>query len=270
MKKQIIKKWYNSLNFPAEYDSAFISYLESSELDGISCIEDYNPERHTAEDNLLAYLYFCEAVSKKYESLGIPDTVLYDTLSDIVTWTKVYYGIYGKVGLAEIAWLKNHVSFLLFKLGRLQFKMASSEFDIPEVNIKRGESIMEIHIPEGDAMTPEKCQASIDAANEFFPKYFPSFKWDYFTCHSWLLDEGLCEILSPSSNILAFQRMFTKTDSHLEKSDAIIRYTFRWDAKRETLDSYSAKSSFAERVKAKAKSGGEFFEALGYIKRSQS
>ena len=268
MKKQIIKKWYKALGFPEEYNSDFESYLDSSELDGISTIREYDGSSHTAEYNLLAYLYFCEDLSKKYGQLGIPDTVLYDTLSDIVTWSKVYYGIYGKVGLAEIEWLKNHVSFCLFKLGRLQFKVAASVCEIPEANIKLGDSVMEIHIPEGEAMTPERCLASIAAANEFFPRYFPSFKWDYYTCHSWLLDDGLCELLSPSSNILAFQRMFTKTASHLDKSDAIIRYTFRWDAKRETLDSYPAKSSFAERVKLKAQSGGEFFEALGYIKRS--
>ena len=268
MKKQIIKKWYKALGFPEEYNSDFESYLDSLELDGISTIREYDGSSHTAEYNLLAYLYFCEDLSKKYGQLGIPDTVLYDTLSDIVTWSKVYYGIYGKVGLAEIEWLKNHVSFCLFKLGRLQFKMSPSKFDIPEAGICRGDSVMEIHIPEGGAMTPEQCKASIDAANDFFAEYFPDFKWEYYTCHSWLLDVGLSEILSERSNILAFQRMFKISKSAKEKSDAIIRYTFRWDTKRENLADASPKSSFAERIKAKALSGGEFFEALGYIKRS--
>ena len=268
MKKNIIKKWYDTLRFPEIYDADVEKYLAGAALDELTTIEEYAPECHTAEYNLLAYLYFCEELSKKYSEHGIPEEILKGTLSDIVTWTAVHYGIHGKVGLSEVNWLKNHLTFCLFKLGRLQFKMAQSEFDVPEAKICRGDSVMEIHIPEGGAMTPEACRASIAAANDFFAKYFPDFKWDYYTCHSWLLDGGLSEILSERSNILAFQRMFKISKSAKEKSDAIIRYTFRWDARRENIAEASPKSSFAERIKAKALSGGEFFEVLGYIKRS--
>ena len=266
--KNIIKKWYDALSFPKTYDADVEKLLASAELDELTTIEEYAPECHTAEYNLLAYLYFCEELSEKYREHGIPDEILKDTLSDIVTWTAVHYDIHGKVGLSEVNWLKNHLTFCLFKLGRLQFKMSPSKFDIPEAKICRGDSVMEIHIPEGGAMTPEQCKASIDAANDFFAKYFSDFKWEYYTCHTWLLDAGLSEILSERSNILAFQRMFKISKSAKEKSDAIIKYTFRWDARRDMLDSFTPKSSFAERVKAKALSGGEFFEVLGYIKRN--
>lgn len=263
--QKIIKKWYDLLDFPKEYDADFERYLKTALPTALSTIEEYQPESHTPEQNLLAYLYFCEELSLKYRAKGIPDEILMDTLSDIVTWCNVYYSIYAAAGLEEVHWLKNHLTFRLFKLGRLQFKMSPSEFDIPEVKIKRGDSVLEIHIPEGGAMTPEKCKASIEAANSFFAEYFPDFEWEYYTCHSWLLDGGLSEILKEDSNILTFQRMFKITER--EQSDAIIKYTFRWDARRESLAEFTPKSSFAQKVKNKALSGGKFFEVLGYIKR---
>lgn len=266
MKLEIIKKWYKLLNFPSIYDADFLAYTESVSLDGIENIDTYQGDERTPERNLLAYLYFCEELSQRYRERGIPEQILIDTMSDIVVWCGTYYGINGVAGLTEIRWIKRHLTLRLFKLGRLQFCMAESEFDIPELGIAVNDPVLEIHIPEGGAMTPEACSESILRADRFFAEYFPEFKWDAYTCHSWLLDPGLADILPPSSNILSFAKMFTVTQS--DGSDAILKYVLRWDARRENVRDFEPKSSFARRVREVALAGGKFFESLGYIRRA--
>ena len=78
-----------------------------------------------------------------------------------------------------------------------------------------------------------KCKKSLDFAREFFAGFYPDYKWDVFTCHSWLLGEDLKDILNENSNIIKFQNLFTIEEQY--ESDAILGYTFRWKAKREDL-----------------------------------
>ena len=124
---------------------------------------------------------------------------------------------------------------------------------------------MEVHIPEGAPLTPEDCEASVERAKEFFEKYYPQFEYKYFTCHSWLMDDTLKEILSENSNMIKFQNMFELY--HKEKSDDILKYVFKWDTKRANLRFQIPFSSFADKIKKLAMSGKEFYAALGVFEK---
>ena len=262
MKRKIIEKWYKRLGFPEKYDAEFEFILKNVTIDA-ERRENWDYANRTPEENILAYLYFCEELEEKYKSCGISEEILLDTLSDIVIWTNTHFTLTGKFGLSETEWLARHLSFRLFKLGRLQFCMADSEFDIEEAGLKKDGPVMEIHIPEGEPMPLDRCKASIEASRTFFAKYFPDFNYSVYTCHSWLLDGEVAVLAGEASNITAFRGLFKITRN--DPSDALLKYIFRWNATREALPSLEAKSSLAKKVKEAALSGARFYESLGYI-----
>ncbi len=261
--KDIIRKYYSMLGFPERFDAEFASALESVYIpDGLRH-KDYDLDCDDGEKNLLAHLYFCEELHERYRELGIPDEIFIDTMHDIAVWTETWSNVKGKLHLGELLWLKRHFEARLFKLGRLQFCIAGAEHEIPKYSIKKDEPLVEVHIQAGGKLSPEDCRASIDAARAFFAKYFPSYEYSVFTCHSWLLDEKLREVLRAGSNILAFGDMFDRV--HADDSNALIRYIFAWDTTEENLAERVPQSSLGERVKAKVLAGESFHETLGVI-----
>ena len=261
--KSIIKKWYEKLGFPKEWDSAVCDLLEKAQLS--PCLPETYDNSADSCKNLLMYLYFCENLQKKYCEKGIAEKYLLDTLGDIVIWAKTHYSINQSIGLSETSWLIRHVTMKLIKLGRLQFCMAPAEHATPEGEISEGENVLEIHICEGEKLDVAECRKSIEAAKTFFAEYFPEFEYKYFTCHSWLLDSTLKKMLSENSNILKFQKLFEVVSE--DDSNRIVRYIFRWDMTEEKLSGAVCTSSFAETVKSHVLSGNTFPASLGIIKK---
>ena len=142
--------------------------------------------------------------------------------------------------------------------------MGGAEHDVPKYGLKKGDPVIEVHIPAGEKLSPEECKKSFDAAREFFAKYFPDYKWEYFTCHSWLLDPSLDNLMD-GGNILAFRDMFDVTVD--EDSAAILRYVFKWNTSTLNLKSAVCPNAFAERVKKYALAGGALHESFGVIKK---
>jgi len=67
--------------------------------------------------------------------------------------------------------------------------------------------VINMHIPAGPSLHKDVCAESIQNAWEFFPKYFPEFKFKALVCSSWLFDPALAEYL-PNANIADFQSLF--------------------------------------------------------------
>lgn len=243
--KSIIRRWYEALNFPESWSCEFDVLLENSSLEPTN-IFDYQLGVDAQQDFLM-YLYFAENLYLKYAIRGIPESILMQTLSDLVIWAKVYYELNGKIGLSEPKWLSRHLSMKLFRLGRLQFCMADGE--------------VEIHIPGGEPLLPEECQCSINRSKEFFKTYYPEYNFDKYTCHSWLLDDTLRDFVGENANITKFRNLFTVY--HRDQSDAALKYIFRWDTRRENLSAFPANSSFAVKIKEFVLNGGVLFEATG-------
>lgn len=180
-------------------------------------------------------------------------------------WTDTWSDLKGTLYLGEIKWLSHHLGMKLFKLGRLQFCMGRAETDIPSANLLKGDRVMEIHIPACGPLKYEECMDSIEKAKAFFAEYFPEFEYKCFTCHSWLLDRSLEELLGSKSNIIRFQSMFDIVSE--EKSDAILKYVFKWNTTRDKLKDIHCTEGFPGKVKSRIASGGDFFEAVGIIKK---
>lgn len=263
--KNIIEKWYHKLGFDEGFRNEFYQALESIPISDAVTIENYDIQSNQGKRNLLSILYMCEGLSQRYKERGIPEEILMDTLNDIVIWTNTWSEIKGELYLGSLDWLSHHFNMRLFKVGRLQYYIGKAKQDNQQLGIKKGDDEIGIHIPAAGPLDIDACKASIMQAQEFLATYFPNVKYEYFSCHSWLLDDGLKKILPESSNIIKFGDMFTKVSS--DESDAILRYVFGWNVKRYQVKNIVCTSSLAEKLKACVKRGETFHQMLGYIKK---
>lgn len=263
--KRVIRKWYEKLGFPKYYDEEFKAVLEEIHISDAIDIETYDKSSANGKRNFLSFLFLCEKTAKKYEALGLPEDVLTATLSDIKTWCINWSNIKRELYLGELYWLKYHLSAKLFRLGRLQFCMGKAECDMPKYGVKKGDNIMEVHIPEGDKLTAENCAKSFALAREFFKKHFPDFEYTVFTCHSWLLDNTLKNYLPEDSGIVKFGDMFDKVKN--DESYALIKYLFEWDTTPLNVKYRYPTSSLAAKIQKAVLSGQRFYETLGVIEK---
>lgn len=264
--KGIIKKWYDTLGFDAACDKRLEFWLDRTDL---SDLTDYAAFAPTAKDNppaknLLACLWFCEALEREYAEMGIPRAVLLDSLQDLVLWNASYFGIHGDIGLTEFPWIDRTFQKTIFRLGRLQFEMKQLKREIEPLQIAAGTNMLAVHIPRGGALTSEACQDSFARADAFFARYFPKFTYEYACCNSWMLDETLLPLLGDGSNVAKFQSLFLPVRKI--ESDSVISFTFRWDAGRHNIAEFEPRSRFAARVKERALAGEPFYMVLGIRK----
>jgi hypothetical protein len=69
-----------------------------------------------------------------------------------------------------------------------------------------GDMGLEIHIPEGDALTEESCRSSFQEARQFFAQHFPELKVNAFVCYSWLFNTQFETMFPPHSRLVGWQR----------------------------------------------------------------
>ncbi len=80
--------------------------------------------------------------------------------------------------------------------------------------LKKNDDALGVHIPAGGPppghgpMDSRRCDESFSMARDFFPKYFPMKRFNFFICTSWMLDPQLKLYLNDKSNIVAFQERF--------------------------------------------------------------
>lgn len=262
--KSIILKWADKLNLMDDYGWEIKKALAVTPISDAIDIDTYNIDEPDGKRNLLSVLFMCEALEKEYAEKGIDEELLMATLSDISIWLDIWSDLKGEMYLGELIWLSRHLKMKLFRLGRLQFCMEESEYDVPEYDLKKGDPVIGVHIPADGALKPEDCLASIEMARKFFAEFYPDFHYKCFCCHSWLLDHQLEELLGENSNIINFQRLFTNVTA--PQSDAILRYVFKWNTTRRNLQYAPVVSSFAASVKKAYQAGTRFCEPLGILK----
>lgn len=255
---KIIEKWYRKLNFPKYFDEEFFaSYQEFPVSDMISA-DTYDITCKDGKRNLFSALYLCETLEKVYAEKGISQQILLDTLQEIVTYTNIFSDLEGQLSLGRMDWIQKILSGQIIRLGRLLFGFATAAVEIPQKNIRVGDTVLQCYIPAGEKLIKEACLASIDRAKEFFGED------KTIVVKSWLLDDTLEQMLPPDSNIIAFRNLFEAVSK--EESDAILKFVFRWNTNRFNVKFLPAYNRFSEAVKQQALSGTVFYEVTGYLR----
>lgn len=156
---------------------------------------------------LAVILKSAEKTRLKYKQKGISDDIFKSTFGDIKIWCENC----GNRGLENSNWLKNHINFELFRLGRLQFQLficSNPALNYSKLPLRYGEKAVYIHIPQGEKLDYNECINSIKTADDFFKKYFPDYNYKYYFCESWLIFENNREFMAENSNIVKFMSLF--------------------------------------------------------------
>ena len=260
---ETIEKWYRRLGFPKELDEQFFVALRQIPVSDAITVESYYKYCKCGKRNLISYLFLCEKTKEKYEAMGLPESILDATLSDLVRWTVEWTNVKGELYLGELSWLARHLSASIFRIGRLQYCKGKAAVDFPSLGVLKGDPIIEVHIPKGERLTKENCLASLSEARAFFKKHFPDYDYKCFTTHSWLLDDALKKYLPEESGILAFASLFEIAGG--EESYELLKYIFTWDTTRLNLPYRYPYSSLAAKVQRAVLSGETFHEVHGAI-----
>lgn len=70
--------------------------------------------------------------------------------------------------------------------------------------LRKGDDVLDVHIPADLPLTPEICQASYERAKEVLSKCYPECNFKGIVCHSWMLEKRLESITGKPSNVTKF------------------------------------------------------------------
>jgi len=213
---------------------------------------------------LLALLVTAPDVAAFHVERGIPAEISQASLSDLGQQTWVHRRTYdGAFGLHTFGWMTVAWSGALYWLGRLQFNLTRSDLAGSSESATGG-WVISTHIPESGPLTPEAVADSFGRARAFFGRYFPDYPTTLFHCSSWLLDPQLTEVLSPNSNMAAFQQLWELHGEPHEGDPDAIFFVFRrrGDVDRSTLPQ---QTSLERAIVARLQAGGHWYVRQGTI-----
>lgn len=171
------------------------SWVEAYHQDPKACMAQVLERDDKYQLCLKLFQELFEELHERYRKLGISEEVFRGAYRDLEVWRETFRQQHnGEDGLANYRWLENHLNMRVFGLGRLDFEPVSS----------KGKIALSVHIPQGEPLAYDACQASYRQAYAFFRGITTRF-----VCGSWLLSPVLQELLPPDSNIIRFQKDFT-------------------------------------------------------------
>lgn len=147
-----------------------------------------------------------------YEEKGLDDELYYAGMREITVWEKTCQREHGHVGFYEYGWLCNFLKAEIVRLNRLEFHIIhyneSKKWVCRDLTVRKGDNVINMHIPEDGKLYPELVRDSILRAY----RHFGCKGTAAFVCESWLLYPGFYEFLPEDSNIKKFMDIFDITD----------------------------------------------------------
>lgn len=263
-----IKKWFDLLQFPEEYQEEFYSeYIAKWSSLPIGMTVDELAEKKDFRLNLLYCLAECERALERFKEKGIPEQYFWANAGEIVVETIQCRQNYGVVGIDDIRWVDLFLRCeRIFRIGCLNFDMEiAGEHGCEGGDIRKDDAVVLVHIPSGGRLDRKQCIQSFCDAEKFLAKYFPQFEYKCFVCGSWLLDDGLSSFLDEKSNILAFQKLFNPYKK--EESRSLLRYIFSRTTTLENISEFQTQNSFQRKLQAYIVGGGKTYECFGVRER---
>jgi len=158
---------------------------------------------------LWLYLHWIKDAKAAFDRRGIPESVFWDSMTDVGIWSRDYFSKTGLPGIGEPQWVAKSLKLEVIRLGRLQFEAGYLDQEIQDGQsiYPVGTPILHVHIPAEERLQYESVLESLNRAKEFFRIHF-AFDPALMHCHSWLLSPELKKLLPSESNIVKFQSLF--------------------------------------------------------------
>lgn len=152
-----------------------------------------------------------ERARADYLAKGVSEQVFWDTFCDLrykVIECKDVQGVWGNF---VAFWYPIFYTCDIVKLGRLEYEdivYQGQPYEKNGVSLKPGDQVRNIHIPSSGE--PFDAAARLESYKKAYEFYKPQLNGGPLVCvcHSWLLYQPYADILSPTSNIVDFQKDF--------------------------------------------------------------
>ena len=196
----------------AQYFDSFNSEDLENKLTKLSEASGYS--KYTI-DMLLA-VYACIRLRKMYAEKGYTDEFFAHNMKDLTYKLVECKKLHNVWGTFVFPWFEGFYKMTRFTLGRLQYEKRGVDFDYKDIK-KKGDEVINIHIPSAGPLTPESVQESLRLAYDFFgPNYGDRL---IFMCHSWLLYTPTADLYPKDSNMRKFYEVFEVIHNQEEPND---------------------------------------------------
>ena len=126
--------------------------------------------------------------------------------------------VHGFYGCQRLVWYEGFFKLERFSLGRLQYEWIDMLYDYNDV-LKKGDRILNVHIPSSGPLTRESVMKSLDEAYRF---YGANYKDGLAViCTSWLIYPKTSQLCPPGSNIRNFYELFDIIAEFEDKADSV-------------------------------------------------
>lgn len=160
--------------------------------------------------DVLFWLHCIPFARERYQSMGIPEEIFWDTMKDIAYKLDECREIYEESGVFS-SWYFLFFDWQVAAFGRLQYQsreFPKEQYVWGDYELKQGDLVYACHIPSSGKLTVERCLDSLQQAYEFLKK---DLKTNILpvVCNSWLLFPPYVEQVFPEgSNLKAFAGLF--------------------------------------------------------------
>lgn len=158
---------------------------------------------------LVLLLCLTKRLREYYREAGVSDDIFCNTILDLRYKLDECICVYGVAGTFVLKWFWGFFKLERFALGRLQFEVVNfgADYEIDGVKLTPDTRVLNVHIPRtGTRLDHESVLESYKLAADFYRAELGDKI--AFVCSSWLLFPRHREMLSPTSNLLAFMNDF--------------------------------------------------------------
>lgn len=157
------------------------------------------------------FLLKCSGILyERYQENGLAENIYWDTIFDLKYKLIECQDVYGVWGTFVAKWYPGFLNMTRFALGRFQYEEVEfphEQYIKDDIVVKKGDKVINMHIPSSGPMTKEIRMNSYKAAYEFFRSKLNG-KPLAVVCDSWLLYPEHEKFLPQNSNILDFMHDF--------------------------------------------------------------
>lgn len=231
-------------------------------MDRETAVESYRHLKTLLEEDkdnmkmLYCQLECARRVFDQYQKKHIKDTIYKDTMKCFSRFIEECKKKNGRMFFDRDWWTYRQISMSLFRIGELEYEFQKYE----------GENVIAIHIPSDANLSKGAVDASMKQAEIFFQTYYHDYKYEKYSCDSWLLSPRLKPLLSRKSNILSFQNRFHIVRENNEDK-GYIEWLFQVPIDTNYKD-LPAKTDLQKKVKEILLNGGNIGSAYGIITMS--
>ena len=231
-------------------------------MDRETAVESYRHLKTLLEEDkdnmkmLYCQLECARRVFDQYQKKHIKDTIYKDTMKCFSRFIEECKKKNGRMFFDRDWWTYRQISMSLFRIGELEYEFQKYE----------DENVIAIHIPSDANLSKEAVDASMKQAEIFFQTYYHDYKYEKYSCDSWLLSPRLKPLLSRKSNILSFQNRFHIVRENNEDK-GYIEWLFQVPIDTNYKD-LPAKTDLQKKVKEILLNGGNIGSAYGIITMS--